>query len=92
MSELKNLSNEDLIVISDFVSSSAHNFILKHCSKKEIIDLDIQVELSYDKELDVDILINLSFDDLVDDKSSIANDAIDFALNELNLFLNNYRI
>ena len=51
----------------------------------KILDLDIQVELSYDKELDVDILINLSFDDLVNDRSSIANDAVDFALNELNL-------
>lgn len=89
MSKLKNLSREDLVVISDFVSSSAYNFILKYCSKKEINDLDIQVELSYDDELDVDILIDLSFDDLTKSKSNIANDAIDFTLKELDLFLNN---
>ena len=89
MSKLKNLSREDLVIISDFVSSSAYNFILKYCSKKEINDLDIQVELSYDDELDVDILIDLSFDNLTKSKSNIANDAIDFTLKELDLFLNN---
>lgn len=92
MSNLKNLSKEDLLVISDFISSSAHNFIFNHCSKKEIDDLNIQVEVLYDNELDIDILIDLSFDDLTKDKSNIANDAINFALYELDLFLdNNYR-
>jgi hypothetical protein len=89
MSKLIDLNQEDLVVISNFISSSVHDFIFKHCSKKEITDLDIHVELSYDDELDIDISIDLSFDNLTKNKSNIANDAIDFALNELDSFLNN---
>ena len=93
MSKLIVLSQDDLVIISDFVSSSVYNFILKNYSKKEINDLDINVELSYIDELDVNILIDLSFDDLTKNNSNIAKDAIDFALNELDLFLDdNYRV
>ncbi len=93
MFKLKDLNKDDLIIISDFVSSSAHDFILKHFSKKEINNFDIQVELYYDTELNVDILIDLSFDNLTKNESDIANDTINFALNKLDLFLeNNYAV
>ncbi len=92
MNKLKNLSQEDLNQISDFISSTAQNYILQQVSGKEITDLDIQVELSYKEELEVDVTIDLLMDDLSIDRPEIATEAIDYALDQLEILLDeNYR-
>lgn len=92
MNKLKNLSQEDLNQISDFISSTAQNYILQQVSGKEITDLDIQVELSYKEELEVDVTIDLLMDDLSIDRPEIATEAIDYALDQLETLLDeNYR-
>jgi hypothetical protein len=91
--KLKKLSQDDLNQISDFLSSSAQNFILQRVSRKEINDLDINVELSYKDELDVDISVDLSLDDLSTSNPDIADEAIDYSLDILESYLDeNYRI
>lgn len=93
MKKLKKLSQEDLDQISDFISSTTQNFILGKVSRKEISDIDIKVELSYDEELDVDISIELLLDELSAQDPEIVNEAVDFAHLELDKFLDeNYRI
>jgi hypothetical protein len=92
LNKLKNLSQEDLNQISDFISSTAQNYILQQVSGKEITDLDIQVELSYKEELEVDVTIDLLMDDLSIDRPEIATEAIDYALDQLETLLDeNYR-
>jgi hypothetical protein len=92
LNKLKNLSQEDLNQISDFISSTAQNYILQKVSGKEITDLDIQVELSYKEELEVDVTVDLLMDDLSIDRPEIATEAIDYALNQLEILLDeNYR-
>ncbi len=87
------MSQEDLNQISDFLSSSAQNFILQRVSRKEINDLDINVKLSYKDELDVDITIDLSLDDLSTSDSDIADEAIEYSLDILETYLDeNFRI
>lgn len=86
------MSQEDLNQISDFISSTAQNYILQQVSGKEITDLDIQVELSYKEELEVDVTIDLLMDDLSIDRPEIASEAIDYALDQLEILLDeNYR-
>lgn len=91
--KLKDLSQGDLDEISEFVSSAAQNFILKHISKKEILDLDIKVEISYEEVLDVDLMIDLDLDELSTQDPDIVNEAVIFAHEELDKFLDeNFRI
>lgn len=86
------MSQEDLNQISDFISSTAQNYILQQVSGKEITDLDIQVELSYKEELEVDVTVDLLMDDLSIDRPEIATEAIDYALDQLEILLDeNYR-
>lgn len=86
------MSQEDLNQISDFISSTAQNYILQKVSGKEITDLDIQVELSYKEELEVDVTVDLLMDDLSIDRPEIATESIDYALDQLEILLDeNYR-
>lgn len=87
------MSQDDLNQISDFLSSSAQNFILQRISRKEINDLDINVQLSYKDELEVDITVDLSLDDLSTSNPDIADEAIEYSLDILETFLDeNFRI
>lgn len=87
------MSQDDLNQISDFLSSSAQNFILQRISRKEINDLDINVQLSYKDELDVDITVDLSLDDLSTSNLDIADEAIEYSLDILETYLDeNFRI
>lgn len=86
------MSQEDLNQISDFISSTAQNFILQQVSQKEITDLDIKVELSYKEELDVDVIIDISFDELSKSDQDLADNAVDYSLEALETFLDdNFR-
>lgn len=84
---MERLSDSRLNKISEIAVSSAEEYILSRVSKKEIIDIDINVELLYNDALDVDIEVNIIFDDLSSADPQIADDAADFALNEIEKLL-----
>ena len=87
---MKKLTDENLDKISEIAVSSAENFIFSKVSKKEIIDIDINVELNYDKGLDVDVTVDIIFDDLSSADTNIANEAADYAIEEIEKFLSNF--
>jgi hypothetical protein len=84
---LKKLSDSQLDEISEIAVSSAENFVLSRVSKKEIIDIDISVELVYNDKLDVDVTVNIIFDDLSSADPQIADDAADHAIKEIEKIL-----
>lgn len=84
---MKKLTDEDLDKISEIAVSSAQDFILSQVSKKEIIDIDINIELNYEDVLDVNIAVDIVFDDLSSKNTKIADEAADHALLEIEKFL-----
>lgn len=84
---MKKLTDQDLEKTSEIAVTTAENFIFSKVSKKEIIDLDIKVELNYEDVLDVDVLIDIIFDDLSTADPSIADDAANYAIEQVELFL-----
>jgi hypothetical protein len=84
---LRKLSDQELDEISDLAVKSAENFIYSQVSKKEIIDLDIKVELDYDKGLDVDIDIDIKFDPLSKSNNTLAEEAANHAIIEIDNYL-----
>ena len=92
MKKLKELSHEDLENISNFLSDTINEYILANISSKEIVDMDIQIEVSYDEKLDVDIDVNLEFHELSKADANISNIAIEKSLLKLNSYLDdNFR-
>ncbi len=89
MSKLKKLTDEDLDKISEIAVSAAQDFVFSKVSKKEIIDIDINVELNYDDGLDVNVVVDILFDDLSSADTDIADEAADHALSEIEKFLDN---
>lgn len=77
------LSQSEFDELSEIVVSSAESYILSRVSKKEIIDIDINVELIYKGELSVDITVNIIFDDLSSADPEVADEAADYAIFEL---------
>jgi len=93
LNKLRKLRSDDLSQISDFAVISAQNFIYERLSKKEIIDLDINIQITYEAELDVDIQIELILDDLCCADEGLADAAVEYAIKELEKYLDDhYRI
>ncbi len=87
------MSKADLELISDFISSTAQDFILNKISRKEIDNLDIRSEVSYDDELKVDLSINIHVDELSVYDEEIVDQALDYTFKVLEHFLDeNYRL
>ena len=84
---MKKLTDEELNEISEIAVLSAESYILSKVSKKEIIDIDINVELIYSDKLDVEVTVNIIFDDLCSADPQIADDAADHAIKEIEKFL-----
>lgn len=81
------LSNQELDEISELSIKSIENFIYSRVSKKEILDLDIKVELDYNDGLDVDMNVDIQFDPLSNYDESIAEEAIAHAFIEIDSYL-----
>jgi hypothetical protein len=84
---LKKLSDQELDEISELASKSVENFIYSKVSKKEVINLDIKVELDYHDGLDVDIQVDIQFDPLSKPYENIAEDAAAHAITEVDGYL-----
>lgn len=84
---MKKLSDQELDEISELASKSVENFIYSKVSKKEVINLDIKVELDYHDGLDVDIQVDIQFDPLSKPCENIAEDAAAHAITEVDGYL-----
>ena len=84
---MRNLSDQELDEISEIAVKSAEDFIYSRVSKKEILDLDIKVELDYDKGLDVDIHVDIILDPLSKSDSSMAEEAAEYAITRIDNYL-----
>ena len=84
---MKEFSDAQLNEILEVAVSSAEGFVLSHVPKKEIIDMDISLELIYSDKLDVDIIVEIVFDELSTADPKIADEAADYALKEVEKFL-----
>jgi hypothetical protein len=84
---LRKLSDQELDEISERAVKSAENFIYSKVSKKEILDLDIKVELQYHEGLDVDVQVDIQSDPLSNPDESIAEDAAGHAIAEIDSYM-----
>ncbi len=84
---MKKLSDHELDEISELAAKSVENFIYSRVSKKEVINLDIKVELDYHEGLDVDIEVDIQFDPLSKPDEKIAEDAASYAIEEVDSYL-----
>ena len=86
---MRKLTDPELDEISEMAVKAAENFIFSQVSKKEILNLDISVELSYEEGLDVDVLVDLDLDELSSADLGLADEAVDHALEKVDKFLAN---
>ena len=94
MKKLKILNQEDLDNISDFLSNNINEYLLANVSSKEILDMNINIEVSYNnKKLDVDIAVDLEFDEFSKADRNIANILVENSLLKLDSYLDeNFRL
>lgn len=85
---MRKLTNQELDELSEIATKAAENFIFSNISKKEIADLNINLELNYEDTLDVDITIDLDLDELSSvNENIIVEKAIDEALDKISEFI-----
>ena len=85
---MRRLTDQELDELSELAIESAENFIFSKVSKKEILDLDINVELRYNDVLDLNILVDLDLDELSSvNEKIIVEEAIDASLENIWKFL-----
>jgi len=89
---LRKLDDEEIEKISEFAVVSAENFIFRKVSKKEIIDLDIRVEIQQDEVLNVDIEVDIVLDEISNVDRKIVDDAADHTIEEIDKFINHIAI
>lgn len=95
VSKLKKLSEDDLVDISDYFSNLIYKKINYAAdSPKEIINMDIDINVSYDDngELDVDVDVDIQPDELSSLSDELIASLIDESYDELDEYINeNYR-
>ncbi len=69
--------------ISEAAAVVAENYIFSKVSKKEVLDLELRVEFNQDNGLDVDVEIELFLDELSKADDSLADEAAQVALDEI---------
>lgn len=85
---MRKLTDHELDEISDIAVGQVEKYIFSRVSKKEILDLHINVELDYEEGLDVDILVDLDLDELsTSNEKEITENAVDAALEKLDIFI-----
>jgi phosphoserine phosphatase len=94
VSKLKELSEDDLEDISNFLSETIVKKISSSVkSQKEILDMDVSIEITYpdeNGELDVDASIEIDTDELSDLSSERIDEVIDESYLELDEYINEH--
>ncbi|OPX59665.1 MAG: hypothetical protein A4E25_01152 [Methanobacterium sp. PtaB.Bin024] len=84
---MKTLTDSEMEDISEAAAVAAENYIFSKVSKKEILDLELRVEFNQDKGLDVDVEIELFLDELSKADESLADQAAEVALDEIDRYV-----
>ncbi|MGP8022866.1 MAG: DUF3194 domain-containing protein [Methanobacterium sp.] len=85
---MRSLNDPELDELSEIAVQTAENFIFSKVSKKEILDLNINVEFIYENILDVNILVDLDLDELSSaNENIIVEEAIDATLEKIKEFI-----
>ena len=84
---MRKLTNQELDEISELAADAAESFIFSKISKKEVVDLDINVELHHESGLDVDVTVEILLDDLSSADESIVDEAASYALKAVDNFV-----
>lgn len=85
---MRKLSDQELDQITLVAVKTAENYIFSRVSKKEILDIHINVKVEYEEGLDVDILVELELDNLSSADKNITQKAADHALAAVDAFIN----
>ena len=90
---MKKLNDQELDKVSDVAVDAAEKYIFSRVSKKEIRDLDINADITYQDVLNVAITVDINLDELSTvDENELAENAVEAALNELDIFVDeNFR-
>ena len=85
---MRKLSDQELDQISDLAVETAETYIFSRVSKKEILDLNINANVTYDKILNVEVLVDIDLDELsATDEKELAENAVEAALYRLDSFV-----
>jgi hypothetical protein len=84
---VRRLTDQELDEISEVAADAAEKFIFSKISKKEVLDLDINVELDHHDGLDVDVVVEILLDDLSSADESIADEAASYAIKAIDKFV-----
>ncbi len=84
---MKTLTDSEMEDISEAAAVAAENYIFSKVSKKEVLDLELRVEFNQDKGLDVDVEIELFLDELSKADESLADQAAEVALDEIDRYV-----
>ena len=94
VSKLKELSEDDLEDISNFLSETIVKKISSSVkSQKEILDMDVSIEIDYPNEkgeLDVDASVEIDIDELSNLSDEIIDEVIDESYLELDEYINEH--
>lgn len=94
VSKLKELSEDDLEDISNFLSETIVKKISSSVrSQKEILDMDVSIEIDYPNEngeLDVGASVEIDMDELSDLSDEIIDEVIDGSYLELDEYINEH--
>ena len=80
---MKKLTDQELEKISEAAAVAAENYIFSKISRKEVLDLELRVEFQQDEGLDVDVEVELYLDELSKADKSLADEAAEVALDEI---------
>ena len=94
MSQLKQLSGEDLAIISDYFGEILEKEVSKSLPSKEIEDLDLDIIVNYENgQLDVDVDVGVIFDALSEINQDQISKVIDEAYLKFDSYIdNNFRV
>jgi len=84
---LKKLTEQELERISEAAASAAENFIFSQVSKKELLDLEVNLKILQDDELKVDVEVILYLDKLSKARDTLAEEATESAINAIDEFI-----
>jgi hypothetical protein len=85
---LRQLTEAELDELSTAAAEAAQDHILSTVSKKEVIDMDINVELSFNDGLDADVTVELFLDDLSTvNPNELADEAVEQAMLIIDRFM-----
>ena len=90
---MRALTEKELDQISDLAVETAETYILSRISKKEILDMDINANITYDEILNVEILVDIDLDKLsTTDEKELVEKSVEAALSKIDSFVDeNFR-